>query len=279
MAIGRITRYGLPYSNVVDNGTATNLITPGQTLECLRLKLSNGSGGSFTKNHIKRIKFKVNGKVIIDASGNEIQKINAYRGANTTAPDYLDIAFTDYFLNNELDRAVGAFDTSQGVAHISTEVSIEGANSPILTPILMESALQKQSNGAPARFAGLMTKILPYPYSQSTGGLLPIQLPVAAMGAVIKRIHIFHTGNLKATTLKVNSVVAHECTRAENEHEQKSKGRVPQSGVYTLDFVVDGNVMRALDTTQARTLELLCDFAAADVGTVLVEYLDTLGNL
>jgi hypothetical protein len=38
-------------------------------------------------------------------------------------------------------------------------------------------------------------------------------------------------------------------------------------------------VSKALDTRDAKSLEWLFDFSAADNGTVLVEYLDPLGNL
>jgi len=42
---------------------------------------------------------------------------------------------------------------------------------------------------------------------------------------------------------------------------------------------LDGNITKALDTRKARSLEWLFDFSAASSGTVLVEYLDPLGNL
>ena len=47
----------------------------------------------------------------------------------------------------------------------------------------------------------------------------------------------------------------------------------------TIDFVLDGNVKKALDTRNARSLEWLFTISAAGSGTVLVEYLDPLGNL
>jgi hypothetical protein len=49
--------------------------------------------------------------------------------------------------------------------------------------------------------------------------------------------------------------------------------------MYTIDFVVEGNIRNALDTRNAKSLEWLFDFSAADTGTVYVEYLDPLGNL
>lgn len=276
MAIGSVVNYGLPFSNVVASGTATNQITRGKTLNRFQLKL----GGTLTKAMITRFKMKANGGVVIDATGTQIDKINAYRGANTTNAGFLDIFFKDFSLNNEFDRGVGAFDTTMGIADLTTEVTIAGATAPVLTPILFQTAAQKLKTGEAAPYAALICKLLNYPYSVSTGGTLPINLPFGNVrGSVIKRIHIFHTGQLTGVTMKQDSTIFYESLKAENEFIQTSFGRVPQTNMYTIDFVVDGDIKNALDTRDAKSLELLCNFSGADVGEVLVEYIDPLGNL
>lgn len=275
MSVGKLTRYGLPYANVVASGVATNQITPGRVLENLKLKLG---GTSLTKAMITDVKIKANGKTIIQGSGTQLEKINAYRGETTNAA-YLDIAFADYGLNNEFDRMVSAFDTSVGIASITSEVTISGATAPSLTPILTESAAQKDKNGAAAPFAPLLTKILQYPFNISTGGRLPVTVPFGPQnGAIIKRLHVFNT-NMTGATVKQDGMVVHESLLAEIQQEQTRLGRVPQSGMYTIDFVVDGDVKKALDTRDAKSLEWLFDFSAADSGYILVEYIDILGNL
>lgn len=274
MGVGVINRYGLPYSNVVASGVATNNITPGRTVEVLNLKLG---GTTFTKAMISDIKVKANGKVILQASGTQIDKINAYKGQPSDVA-YLDVAFTERAGLTEFDRAVGAFDTSAGLVNVTTEVTIAGATAPTLLPILRESASQAVS-GNPA-FAGLMSKLLQYPFNIATGGRLPMTVPFGPQnGAIIKRIHVFHGGNMTGATVKQDGMVVHESLRLENEYEQKRWGRVPQANMYTLDFMPDGNIAKAMDTRTAKSLEWLFDFSAADSGVVLVEYLDTLGNL
>lgn len=276
MSVGKLTRYGLPFSNVVAAGTATNQVTPGRTLENLRLKLG---GTTFTKAMVTGVKIKANGKVIIEGTGSDIDKINAYRGVTTVA-GFLDIQFADYSLNNELDRMVGAFDTSAGISNITSEITIAGATAPTLTPILVESAAQKSRSGEMAPFAPLISKLLRYPYNIANGGRLPVNVPFGpSSGSIIKRLHVFHGGNMTGATVKQDGLVIHESLTAENEHDQKQQGRVPQTNVYTLDFVTDGDIRKALDTRDARSLEWLFDFSAADSGTVYVEYLDPLGNL
>ncbi len=276
MSVGKLIRYGLPFSNVVASGTATNQVTPGRTVENLRLKLG---GTSFTKAMISGIKIKANGKVIVEGTGSDIDKINAYRGHAADAA-FLDLFFADYQLNNELDRMVGAFDTSVGISNITSEITIAGATAPTLSPILIESAAQKASTGEAAPFAPLISKLLRYPFNIATGGRLPVNVPFGPQsGSIIKRLHVFHGGNMTGATVKEDGLVVHESVKDENEYEQKRFGRVPQANVYTLDFVADGDIRKALDTRNARSLEWLFDFSAADSGTVYVEYLDPLGNL
>ncbi len=276
MSVGKLQRYGLPFSNVVAAGTATNQITPGRTVENFQLKLG---GTSFTKAMITLLRLKANGKTIIEGSGTELDKLNAYRGAATDAA-FLDLHFADYALNNEFDRMVGAFDTSMGIANITSEVTIAGATAPTLTPILFESAQQKAANGEALPFAPLLSKVLRYPYSQATGGKLAITVPFGAQnGSLIKRLHVLHAGNMTGATVKQDGMVIHESVKAENEYMQKKHGRIPQTTMYTIDFVADGDIKKALDTRDARSLEWLFDFSAADNGTVIVEYLDPLGNL
>lgn len=276
MSVGHLKRYGLPFSNVVPNGTATNQVTPGRTLENFRLKLG---GTALTKAMITKLRMKANGKVIIDTTGPHLDKLNAYRGAATDA-DFLDVFFADYSLNNELDRMVGAFDTSMGIGNITSEVTIAGATAPVLTPILVESAQQKDRTGAAQPYAALITKLLSYPWNISNGGRLPVNVPFGpGSGSIIKRLHVFHNGNMTGATVKEDGLVIHESVTAENEYDQTIHGRVPQANVYTIDFCVDGDIRKALDTRNSRSLEWLFDFSAADSGTVYVEYLDPLGNL
>lgn len=276
MSVGKLTRYGLPFSNVVANGQATNNITPGRTLENFRLKLG---GTALTKAMIALFKLKANGKTVIEGTGTQIDKVNAYRGEATNAA-FLDIQFADYTMLGELDRMVGAFDTSLGIGNITTELTIAGATAPQVTPILIESANQRNPDGSTQGVAPYMSKLLSYPFNVATGGKLPLTVPFGPQnGAIIKRMHVFHGGNMTGATVKQDSIVVHESIKVENEFDQVKAGRVPQANCYTIDFVLDGNVKKALDTRDAKSLEWLFDFSAADAGTVLVEYLDPLGNL
>jgi hypothetical protein len=84
---------------------------------------------------------------------------------------------------------------------------------------------------------------------------------------------------MTGATVKQDGLVIHESITSENQYLQTKFGRVPQTNMYTIDFVLDGNVAKALDTRDSKSLEWLLTFSGADSGTVLVEYLDPLGNL
>lgn len=276
MAIGKLTRKGLPFSNVVATGVATNQITPGRTLANAQLKLG---GTSLTKAMLSMIKIKANGRVIMEVTGTQADKLNAYRGQTTDAA-YLDLPFAERAGLTEFDRMVGAFDTSAGIVSLTSEVSIAGATAPTLEMILTEQAPQTDSKGDSAPYAGVIAKVLRYPFAMAVGGKLPVNLPFGPNnGAIIKRIHIEHTGNCTAVDIKQDGLVIHESLKLENEYEQKRWGRVPQTNMYTIDFMVDGNINKALDTRSARMLEVIPTFSAADNGFVIVEYLDKLDNL
>lgn len=276
MSIAKLIRDGLQFANVVATGTATAMITPGRTLEKITLKLG---GTSFTKAMITALKVRANGKVIIDTTGTILDKLNAYRGVAQDAA-YLEIFFADFSKMSEFDRQVSSFDTSIGIANITIEATITGATAPTLAMKLIESGSQKDRNGAAAPFAPLVRKYLSYPWQMATGGTLPFTVPFGPQnGAIIERLHVVHTGNMTGATVKQDSLVILENVLAENVHELTALGNTPQTNYYTLDFVADGNIRKALDTRDARSLEWLFTFSGADNGTVIVEYLDTIGNL
>ena len=216
MSVGKLTRYGLPCYNV----------TPGRTLENLRLRLG---GTTFTKAMITNINVKANGKTIVEGTGSQIDAINAYRGVAQAAA-FLEIQFADYALNNEFDRMVGAFDTSLGISNITTEVTIAGATAPTLLPIVIESAAQKDRSGQAAPFAPLISKLLRYPFSIANGGRLAMNVPFGPQsGSIIKRLHVFHGGQMTGATVKEDGLVIHESVTAENNQEEIQQGRVPQT--------------------------------------------------
>jgi len=273
MSIGKILRQGLAFSNVVATGVASCLLPIGRTIERITMVLG---GTTFNETHMTSIKLRANGKVIIDVTGTELKKINAFRGIVSSA-GFLTLDFTEIFGRDRLDQVVGGFDTSKGIAQLSLEVSIAGATAPTLNAYISES--DRQAGG----YSPIISKILRYPFQTSAAGVLPIQLPFGPQqGSVIKRMHLLHSvaNNITNAVVKQDSVVIWEASRALNEALQVEHKKVPQANFMTVDFTLDNNQSNAFDTRDARSLELLPTFGAAEPsGAVLVEYYDTLGNL
>jgi hypothetical protein len=277
MSVGKIERNALPYSNVVAAGQATSQITVGKTLNNYQLNLG---GTAFTKAMIDKFVMRANGKAIIEASGTQIDKMMAYRGITSNAA-FLDIAFEDITGLDQLDRMIGSLDTSAGIQSLTTEVDIAGATAPTLTARLHESAPQRAADGQPAQFAGMICKYLRYGFNVAGAGELPLNFPFGPVnGAIIKRAQFFLTNDvMTGITVKEDSIAIHESTLARNEYEQRRFGRVPQANMYTVDFVLDGNMRNAFDTRKAKSVEWIPTFSGAESGYVILEYIDVLGNL
>lgn len=277
MSVGQIEKNALPFANVIGTGNASSVVTPGRTINTMQLQLG---GTTFTKAMLTYFKILANEKTIFEGSGSQIDAINAYRGLTTNAA-FLDIAFEDLSGMDYVDRVIGALDTTQGIVSLTTEADILGATAPTLSARLFESNPQVQAGGTPAPFAGLISKYLRYSYSVATGGTLPMNFPFGPKnGAVIKRLHVFqNNGLMTAANVKENGVTIHDSTLAQNQYEQIRNKRVPQANMYTLDFIKDGSIRNAFDTRASNSVEWNFTFSGADAGYVIVEYLDTLGNL
>lgn len=272
MAIRKIKLNGLPFANVVAAGVATAQVEIGQTIE--RIQLIMG-GTAFNETHMTNIKLRANGKPIVDLSGSQLKALMNFRGVPQSA-GFLDIDFTELTGRDFLDQVVGGFDTSKGVSQLSMEVTIAGATAPTLSYRVTRSAPQA------GNLAGVVQKILRYPWQVATGGELPIALPFGPVnGSVIKRIHVTHgvANNVTALKVKHASDLVFESTAAANVADLTAHGRTPQANIFTVDFTADKNQGNALDTRDASSLLLLPTFGAADSGDVLVEYYDKLGNL
>lgn len=276
MSVGKLTRKALPFSNVVATGDATSQITVGKTINNYQLQLG---GTSLTKAMITMFRIKANAKTIYEGTGSQIDAINKYRGLTADAA-FLDVAFEDLTGLDILDRTVGCLDTTSGIASLVTEVSISGATAPTLNALIYETAPQKDTAGNASPYSGLIAKQLRYPFSVAAGGQLPLNFPFGPKnGAIIKRVHVFHTGNMTGALVKEDGLTIHETTAAQNVYELTRMKKVPQTNVYHIDFVPDGDMRKAFDTRNAQSVEWLFTFSAADNGYVVIEYLDSLGNL
>lgn len=258
----------LPFSNVAASGVASVSLPIGMSYNRIIFALG---GGAFTKAMITDIKVKMNGKVVYQNTGSRLNLINTYRKRAVDAA-YLVIDFTEPDAKTMAEQLIGNLNTAQGVSSLTMEVTIAGATTPTLDSY--------SELGAPAALAAI-TKQLLFTASFGAAGKFPMKLiDVANRGAIIKRVHFAHTGNVTALEVKKNGVVIFDnIPTAVNTFNQLDYNKVAQSNLYTYDPCLDNNYSNAVRTADATSLEFNLTTSAADTVTAVLEAVDLLGNM
>lgn len=258
----------LPFANVAASGVASVSLPIGMSYNRIILVLS---GGSFTKAMITDIKVKLNGKVVFQNTGSRLDLINTFRKRAVSA-SYLVIDFTEPNAKSMAEQFIGNLNTAQGVSSLTLEVTIAGATTP---------ALDSYSElGAPAALGAISKQIL-FTASMGGAGKFPMKLiDVANRGAIIKRVHFAHGGNVTALEVKKNGVVIFDnIPTAVNTFNHLDYNKVAQTNLYTYDPCNDNNYSNALRTADATSLEFNLTVGGADTVTAVLEAVDLLGNM
>jgi hypothetical protein len=265
----RIRTYS--FQNVVASGIATCDLNGllGYTIDRIILVL----GGTFTKSMITGIVLKANGKIIYDTTGPRLDARNQYRGI-TAAAGFLTIDFSEIRAKTEVGQNIGCMDTTQGISNLKLEVTIAGATAPTLAAWAEVGAPQMDS--AQKVTAGLISKVHSTTLTIGASGQFSIPIPHLAPsegGSIFKRIAIF-SSQLNALIIKKNGIVIEDSTKALNDFNQAEYRKVPQTGLYMLDFVIDDVQSQVLNTRNAQTMEVLGTFTAGETITVESEVLE-----
>lgn len=257
----------LPFTNVVANGVATVSLPVGMSYNRILLQL----GGTFTKAMITDIKVRLNGKVIFQNTGSRLDLINTYRKRGVSA-NFLVIDFVEPGAKDMSEQYIGNINTAQGVSSLTMEVTIAGATSP---------TLDSWAEVGPPAPLGVVAKQLLFTTSFGGSGKFPFKLiDVANRGAIVKRVHFAHGGNVQALEVKKNGIVIHDnVTTAVNTFYQADYNKTAQTNLYTYDPCVDDNYTNAVKTQDMVSLEFNLTTGAADTVTAVIEVLDLLGNM
>lgn len=257
----------LPFTNVTANGVASVSLPIGMSYNRIFLQL----GGTFTKSMITDLKVRLNGKVIVQNTGARLDLQNAYRARGSNAA-FLIIDFTEPMAKLMSEQYIGNLNTAQGVTSLTIEVTIAGATSP---------TLESWSELGPPAPLGVVAKQIPFTSSFGGSGKFPFKLiDVANRGAIIKRVHFAHGGNVTALEVKKNGIVIHDnVTTAVNAFYQLDYKKAAQTNLYTYDPCLDDNYTNAIKTQDATSIEFNVTTGAADTVTAVIEVLDLLGNM
>jgi len=262
-----------PFNNVVASGLATldlnNLL--GYTIERITFNL----GGTFTKAMITGIQIKANGKVIWDDSGARLDARMKYRSIADN-PNFLTLDFSEVRARTELGQSLGAIDTTFGIANLKLEMQINGATAPTIQGYAEVS--RPQVDPAQRATANLISRVHSTTITIGAGGQFSLPIPhaeVSAGGSLFKRWAIF-SANMTAILIKKNGITVEESLKTLNEFSQLEYRKVPQAGLYMVDFIMDDNQSQIFNTRDAQTLEILGTFSAAETITIVSEVLEPL---
>lgn len=258
----------LPFVNVAASGVASVSLPVGMSYNRILLQLG---GTAFTKAMITSIVVKLNGKAIITQTGSRLDAINAYRARGSSA-SFLIVDLTEPEAKAMAEQFIGNINTAQGVTSFTMEVTIAGATAP---------TLDSWAEVGPPAPLGVIAKQIQFTTSFSGSGKFPFKLiDVANRGAIIKRVHFAHGGQVTALEVKKNGIVIHDnVTTAVNTFYQLDYKKVAQSNMYTYDPCLDNNYTNALKTNDMVSLEFNLQMGGADTVIATVEALDLLGNM
>jgi hypothetical protein len=283
----------LPSFNGVALGSRASVQIPSYAMSVGRIVLQ--LGGGLTKALVSEVVVKVGSRVVFGpVSGTQLDTINKFRGQFDHA-SFLTIDLTERNGLSVVAKEIGAIDIPalKGEQIFVEVVNTQGAGTPTLvgyvgfTGLQFTPAAKDNTPGQSNHQEQLIHKLLRF-VVPNNGATRQSWMPNFS-GAQIKRIHFFYTGadwaagangNLYQVECKKNGVAVHdrvECLA--NRFIQQEQGLVPQSKVYTLDFVHDRVMSAMLATKGAKSLEFTLDLTAGDTVTAFVECLDLPRNL
>lgn len=266
-----------PFANVVATGIATTYVPYKMSVNRLILALG---GTTFTKAMITDIKVKLGPKIVYNITGSRLDTINTYKKQGVNA-NYLVIDFTERDAPDIIGKELGAYDLGIISDVMTIEVTITGATAPTLVAYAQLTPSSgnpnQQGSGNP-----LMLKMLYVPATFAAGGKQYI--PFNPRGALIKRLHFFHGGNMNGMEIKKNGLTLWDgingtAGAADTQFVQTDYNRTPQTNHLVYDPIVDWNQSGMIVTKDAASFEIYANLSAADTVSMYAELIDMPGNI
>lgn len=193
-------------------------------------------GGTFTKAQIDNILLKLGGKTLIDMTGSDMDKINAFY-KRTASAAYLPLWFADPNARTVQGSVLGAIDTSVGYSDFTLKVKINsGAVSPTLKAYAMITDPLPSGTDEEKRNKIMLRAYLSATQSPAASGDQDLAVPIGSVaGAFMRTLHIFHA-QLTKLSVKKDGVFLHEdITIAPAQYLQNELNRTTQAGLFSYD--------------------------------------------
>lgn len=240
------------FPSVVANAVAT-LVTD-ELLDRSIYGLVFERGGTFTNAHMSGIRVRLDGKEILPGiTGAQLVDFNDYDGL----PDVT--SYTAFYFGDPTARTIrgqhqGDLDLSIYRKPLEIEVTIGAATNPTLQMYALCGVPKLQmgvgfSALEAATFRAITRSVL-QPNAAVSRASFGISLG-SAPGARIRKIGLFHTNLTRVELTKQSLRKWDDVSIALNSAVEQHHARTPQSGLYMLDRVFDGNQGEAEPTVQA----------------------------
>lgn len=265
-----------PFNNVVASGVSYTDLRHllGMGIERLTLQLG---GGAFTKSMITSWQLKANGKVIAESTGARTDARMQWRGITANA-SFLTIDFLELKAKTKQGLSAGVLDTTIGIKDLRLEVTISGAT----TPTLAGWAEVCEPMTAP-EFAGVRPLVARVHFVTQTigaAGTFPLIIPhfdPLSGGSIFKRIALF-SANCTGVRVERNGQREWEMIgTAANNFNAGEYARVPQAGLFMVDFVADGFFeSRVMDTRPASKTTIAAFYGTFSAGETITCEIESL---
>lgn len=255
----------------------------GRSLHALILERG---GTAFTNAHLANIMARVDGKEVVKAlTGAQLVDINEYEGL-TDVINYTFIPFGDITARTIRGQHLGDIDFSIYPKPLELEIGIGAATAPTLKVWALTGAPKLQMGiGYDAKEAAQLRALIRTVITPSAAvDRKTFSLSIGSgAGAKLRRAYFFHTNLTKVELYKQGERKWNNIATALNSAVAQQFARVPQSGLYTLDRIVDGNQGEAEATLRDDgtpwALELNLTTSAADSITAYADVYHHLAGL
>jgi hypothetical protein len=157
----------------------------------------------------------------------------------------------------------GVLDDPNPITSLSLEIDIDAA---AVAPVLTLHALQSDPD-----YSGRVKHIQRRVYNPAAAGEFQIS-DINVQGREIGRIIIDESAiTLSAAVVEKNGFIAFDRTSAVNEKLQTDGVRVPQAGLWVIDWAEQGYGTEAIDTVDAQDLRLRLTVSGAGALPVIIE--------
>lgn len=244
----------LPQFPSVAASALSTLVTDRLIDRSIHALIFERGGTAFTNAHMSNIRVRLDGKDVVNGiTGAQLVDINEYEGL-TDVTNYTVLPFGDMAARTIRGQHLGDIDCSIYRKPLEIEVNIGGATAPTLQvyalcgPPKLAMGIGYDATEAAQLRALIRTVIQPAAAVQRKS--YGISLGSGA-GARLRRAYFFHSNLTKVEFLKNSQRKWDDVSAALNNAVAQQFARTPQSGLYVLDRIVDGNQGEAETTVKA----------------------------